>query len=70
MKKAIGGFIKKYKKLMIPGKNIALRANKKATIIFFIEGACDRFLSSDFPVLTKKQIYMDGEQRREFALVI
>ena len=36
----------------------------------FIEGAGDRFLLSDFPVFGKKQIYMDGEQMGELALII
>ena len=36
----------------------------------FIEGACDRFLLSDFPVFGKKQICMDGEQMGELALII
>ena len=37
----------------------------------FIEGACDRFLLSDFPVLAQNRFTcMDGEQMGELALII
>ena len=37
---------------------------------FFIEGACDRFFIEGFSCFGTKQIYMDGGQIRELALII
>ena len=50
-------------------KNIALRAGlkrMKRIICIFIEGACDRFLTSDFPVLAQTDLHgwrADGRAR-------
>ena len=46
--------------------SLLLRLSKLKGFFFSLEN----FLLSDFPVFGKKQIYMDGEQMGELALII